>query len=180
MPHVARNYSQYIVTVVGSTAIASMHLVQICSTVGHTSNWRRGDLVRGGRHLAACIIATFNDAGQYANATDGSSHAAILLGEEVNGLLVQEQYVGQPTHHRLISFRNGEGDACNDGASVLIRSSGRSHQGGHIMTHAVVVVGEMSSQRTVDRRRPDAGGQPGRPDQGLRVVVGANRVPDLP
>ena len=113
MPHVARNYSQYLGTVVGSGHCVD--LVQICSTVGHTSGWRRGDLVRGGRHLAACIIATFNDAGQYANATDGSSHAAILLGEEVNGLLVQDQWVGQPCHHRLISFRNGEGDACNDG-----------------------------------------------------------------
>ena len=113
MPHVARNYSQYLGTVVGDGHCVA--LVQVCSTVGHTSGWRRGDLVRGGRHLAAVIIATFNDAGQYANATDGSSHCAILLGEEVNGLLVEDQWQGQPCHHRLISFRNGEGDACNDG-----------------------------------------------------------------
>ena len=43
--------------------------------------------MRGGYHPpAGCIIATFNEDGQYANATDGSSHAAILLFEEVNGL----------------------------------------------------------------------------------------------
>ena len=118
MPHVARNYSQYLGTVVGSGHCVD--LVQICSTVGHTCRTGAAvTCVRGDVHLrrrASSRRSTY--AGQYANATDGSSHAAILLGEEVNGLLVQEQYVGQPTHHRLISFRNGEGDACNDGDRV--------------------------------------------------------------
>lgn len=113
MPHIATNYAQYLGTVVGDGHCVA--LVQVCSTVGHTSGWRRGDLVRGSYPPAACIIATFNEDGRYANATDGSSHAAILLGEEVNGLLVQDQWQGQPCHHRLISFRNGEGDACDDG-----------------------------------------------------------------
>ena len=63
----------------------------------------------------AVIIATFNDVGQYANALDSSRIPAKMLGEEVNGLLVQDQWDGQPCHHRLIQFRNGEGDACNDG-----------------------------------------------------------------
>ena len=97
-------YSQYLGTVVGDGHCVA--LVQICSSVGHTSGWRRGDLVRGSYPPAACIIATFNEDGRYANATDGSSHAAILLGEEVNGLLVQDQCGSvSRCHHRPDIFQ---------------------------------------------------------------------------
>ena len=55
----------------------------------------------------------------YANAMDGESHAAILLGEEVNGLLVPAPGpMGWPAvpSPADIFRRNGEGDAaCNDG-----------------------------------------------------------------
>jgi hypothetical protein len=118
MAQVATNYSQYLGKVVGNGHCVA--LVQVCSPVGHTSNWRRGALARGGHHPDGSVIATFGINGRYENKTDGSSHVAILLGEQTDGLLVQDQWVGQPCHHRLIRFRNGEGTAVNDGDSYYL------------------------------------------------------------
>lgn len=109
----AENPQQYVGTVVGTG-----HCVpycQECSTAPHTSAWHRGRKVRGGCFAPGTIIATFGPDGLYENATDGSSHAAVLLGEEPDGLRVYDQWVGQPVHERLIQFRGGEGDPCNDG-----------------------------------------------------------------
>ena len=83
--------------------------------VPHTSHWRRGAKVRGGDIPPGAVIATFDASGRYANAVDGSSHAAILLDELEDGLLVADQWVGQPVHERVIKYRGGSGLAVNDG-----------------------------------------------------------------
>jgi hypothetical protein len=60
------------------------------------------------------VIATFDPSGRYANATDGSSHAAILISATAAGLVVADQWVGQPVHTRTIRFKGGNGPACDD------------------------------------------------------------------
>jgi hypothetical protein len=87
--------------------------VQECSVAGHTRGWRRGAKVRGSGAEPGTVIATF-DGELYANRTDGSSHAAILIAEEDDGLRVWDQWVGHPVAQRLIRFRGGQGKPVND------------------------------------------------------------------
>ena len=80
-----------------------------------TSQWRRGVRVRGGDLPEGRPIATFDANGRYANATDGTSHAAILLAEITNGLRVVDQWRGQPAHVRIIRFQGGRVLPADDG-----------------------------------------------------------------
>jgi len=80
-----------------------------------SAHWRRGPKVRDGGLTKGTAIATFTAQGRYASATDGSSHAAILIADNSDGLLVWDQWVGRPVNQRVIRFRNGVGDAVNDG-----------------------------------------------------------------
>jgi hypothetical protein len=63
-------------------------------------------------------IATFNPEGKYDNKMDGSSHAAIYMGQDTVGLMVVDQWTGQAVHERVIVFR-GVGmpgvKPCNNG-----------------------------------------------------------------
>jgi len=103
------------------------HCVRFCqvATPGlpHTSQWRKGRKVRGGEVPAGTVIATFNSQGRYANALDGSSHAAILIAEQDDGLLVWDQWVGHPVQRRVIRFRDGHGTAANDGSRFYVVES---------------------------------------------------------
>ena len=90
-------------------------LVRECSGLPATANWRRGALVKGSLFETGTCIATFDPNGRYGNHTDGRSHAAILLSENSDGLLVCDQWLGQVCQQRVIRFRNGSGDAVNDG-----------------------------------------------------------------
>lgn len=81
----------------------------------HTSAWRRGQQARGGNLPTGCAIATFDRTGRYENDTSGRSHAAVLIADNADGLLVWDQWVGQPVHQRVIRFRGGNGSAVNDG-----------------------------------------------------------------
>jgi hypothetical protein len=76
--------------------------------------WRRGEPVRGAECEKGTPIATFTSSGTYGSRTDGSSHCAILVAEQLAGLLVWDQWVGQPVHQRLIRFKSGVGPACDD------------------------------------------------------------------
>jgi hypothetical protein len=90
-------------------------LVRHAAKLGHTSLWRRGERVLGGEHVSGTVIATFTAAGLYANATDGSSHAAILLEQdEAGGLRVIDQWVGHPASARTIRDKSGSGPAADD------------------------------------------------------------------
>jgi hypothetical protein len=76
--------------------------------------WRRGVPVRGAGCEKGTPIATFTPTGSYGSRTDGSSHCAILVAEQPTGLLVWDQWLGQPVHQRLIRFKSGAGPACDD------------------------------------------------------------------
>jgi hypothetical protein len=91
-----------------------MRHVQVVADVTHSSTLRQGQKVRGNNILGGTVIGTFDENGCYANAEDGSSHVAILIGEMEDGLVVVDQWVGQPVHERVIRFKGGEGPACDD------------------------------------------------------------------
>jgi hypothetical protein len=81
-----------------------------------TRAWRRGEYVRGAENMPkGTAIATFDASGSYGNHTDGRSHAAILIARASDGLLVWDQWKGQPVHQRVIRYRGGQGDPVNDG-----------------------------------------------------------------
>lgn len=60
----------------------------VTPSLPHTSQWRAGRKVRGGDVVPGTVIATFGPDGRYADATDGSSHAAIFIEERPEGLRV--------------------------------------------------------------------------------------------
>jgi hypothetical protein len=76
-----------------------------------TAQWRPGVKVRGGGLAAGTAIATFVD-DRYTSRTDGTAHAAILLAEQSDGLLVADCWVGQAVQQRVIRYR-GEANAMN-------------------------------------------------------------------
>jgi hypothetical protein len=70
-------------------------LVKLATGAPQTSGWRAGDWVRGNTELAlGTAIATFGPDGRYGNRTDGTSHAAIYLGQGPEGLRILDQYTG--------------------------------------------------------------------------------------
>lgn len=92
---------------------------QRVSKIGLTKTWKRGRKVRGGNVPRHTIIATFISNGRggwvYGNRRDGSSHAAVFIREQPEGLLVWDQWVGRPVAQRVIRYRGGIGTANNDG-----------------------------------------------------------------
>lgn len=92
---------------------------------GSTQDWACGDPVRGNVGLqAGTAIATFGSSGRYANATDGSSHAAVYLGQNEQGIQVLDQWSGSPAALRTIPWTNPSGVAANTGGMFhVVRSS---------------------------------------------------------
>jgi hypothetical protein len=113
MPFVATRPERYKGRVVGDGHCVVY--VQTCTIIPHTSAWRRGDPVRGSSCAPDTAIATFGSTGKYENKMDGSSHAAIYISQNDEGIRVWDQWVGQPVHERLIRFRGKTDKAVNDG-----------------------------------------------------------------
>lgn len=110
---IASHPERYLGTVVGNGHCVAF--VRRVSDVPHTSLWRRGALVNDLEPPPInAIVATFDAHGRYANALDGSSHAAVFLSRHDAGIEVIDQWVGQPVHYRTIRFRQGQGHAAND------------------------------------------------------------------
>ena len=87
--------------------------------VGLTRTWSQGDQVQGNSSLApGTIIANFNSQGQYANATDGSSHAAIYLGQNSEGTQVMDQWAGRSAHYRTVAWSGTT--AANTGSAFYV------------------------------------------------------------
>ena len=89
--------------------------------VGLTRTWTQGQQVRGADIPVGTAIATFDGSGRYANATNGSSHAAIYLGQNAQGLIVQDQWMGQVSHKRVIPWSGAK--QANSGSAF------------HVITH---------------------------------------------
>lgn len=113
MPFVASRHEHLIGQSVGTGHCVAF--VREVTGAPITTQWRRGDPVRGGNHAMGTAIATFDNNGRYGNHVDGRSHCAVLIAENEDGLLVADQWVGQSVHQRVIRFRGGSGDAANDG-----------------------------------------------------------------
>ena len=79
-------------------------LAQATSDVGYTSTWSPGAQVQGDTDIAVgTVIATFGSDGTYTN-TYGQSHTAIYLGQDSNGIYVEDQWLGQAAQVRQIAW----------------------------------------------------------------------------
>ena len=120
---VASGFTQYLGQSVGSGQCVA--LVQAADpSVGLTATWTQGAAVQGNTSLQpGTAIATFNSNGQYANAMDGSSHAAIYLGQNAQGIQVEDQWSGQPASLRTIYWTDPNSSrAANNGSAFYVVS----------------------------------------------------------
>ena len=103
MPYVAKKPDTYLGRVVGSGQCVA-YVQQVCGAP-QTKKWQRGAKVQ---HLLdlepGTAIATFGLTGTYLNDEHGLSHAAVYLTQNDKGLLVLDQWKGQPVHQRLLRF----------------------------------------------------------------------------
>lgn len=116
---VATNYTQYLGQSVGSGQCVAL-LQAADPNVGRTATWSQGDAVRGNTSLQpGTAIATFGPNGTYTNSMDGSSHAAIYLGQNAQGIQVLDQWAGYPAAYRTIRWDNA-GTAANNGSKFNV------------------------------------------------------------
>ena len=117
---VAADFAQYLGRSAGSGQCVA--LVQAANPgIGPTRNWKCGPPVRGNTDLRpGTAIATFNGADHYANATDGSSHAAIYLGQNERGIQVMDQWAGSAAAVRTIPWNNPSHVAANTGTAFHV------------------------------------------------------------
>ena len=118
---VASGYDQYLGQTVGTGQCVAL-LQAADPGIGSTSSWVQGSQVMGNSALQpGTPIATFDGSGQYANATDGSSHAAIYLGQNAQGIQVEDQWLGHPASTRTIPWNSTTG-AANTGSQFYVVS----------------------------------------------------------
>ena len=120
---IATNYSQYLNQSVGTGQCVA--LVQAAdSSVGLTATWTQGSAVQGNTSLQpGTVIATFGANGTYTNSTDGSSHAAIYLGQNAQGIQVEDQWLGHPASIRTIAWNSTTSSyAANNGSAFYVVS----------------------------------------------------------
>jgi hypothetical protein len=112
MPHIATGHERHYGREMGEC----VSFVRQVTGLPPTAQWRPGVKARGGGLAAGTAIATFVD-GRYTSRKDGTAHAAILLAEQSDGLLVADCWVGQHVHQRVMRFRGGTNptNAMNDG-----------------------------------------------------------------
>ena len=123
MAWVADNPGRYAGQAVGSGHCVAF--VQTAAGAPHTSAWRRGAKVRPLDNLAGgTAVATFGgNPARYQNRTDGSSHAAIYIRHEPDGLRVWDQWRGHPVAQRTIRYKGGAGTQNNDGDAFYVIES---------------------------------------------------------
>jgi len=92
MAYIASTPSAYIGKSVGNGQCVAY--TQKAANMPRTVAWKRGALVKGNTSIApGTAIATFDANGRYGNHTDGSSHAAIYLGQDASGIQVLDQWM---------------------------------------------------------------------------------------
>jgi hypothetical protein len=94
--------------------------VKEASGAPQTSLWREGVKVRGATTLVrGTAIATFIK-GVYPSRPSGN-HAAIFVEQNDSGLVVWDQWAGQPVHERTIHFKGpGNHDLVNNGDAYAV------------------------------------------------------------
>jgi len=121
MTYIAQDPESYKGKVVGTGHCVPF--VQKASGAPITSNWKRGVKVKGNASiLEGTAIATFDVNGKYTNSMDGTSHAAIYVGQDAVGLQVWDQWKTQPVHERTIRFQGGADGVkpVNDGDAFYV------------------------------------------------------------
>lgn len=118
-------FAKYLGKVVGTGECVAF--VQAACEAPQTALWKRGAHVKGIPLLPGTAIATFDPPsaehpnGRYGNYMDGRSHAALYLSQTAIGILVLDQWGGQPVHERVIVFKAGiEGAPVNDGDAFYV------------------------------------------------------------
>ena len=92
-------------------------------SIGQTATWVQGSPVEGNTSIApGTVIATFDSSGRYANALDGSSHTAIFLGKDANGIQVMDQWSNHAASYRTIRWSNPSGIAADTGSKFYVVS----------------------------------------------------------
>jgi hypothetical protein len=117
MSYVAPDVEAFVGSIVGNGQC--VEYIKASSGCPATSKWREGSLVKGKPLPSGTAIATFQK-GVYNNYTDGRSHAAIYLNQTPDGIVVHDQWVGQPVHKRTIRFRGSATTPNNDGDAFAI------------------------------------------------------------
>jgi hypothetical protein len=120
MSYVAPDVNAYMGTSVGNGECVAY--VKAAAGCPASSQWAAGVIVKGADLSPGTAIATFQG-GKYNNYTDGRSHAAIYLRQNASGLVVHDQWAGQPVHERTIRFRNGATTPNNDGDAFSVIES---------------------------------------------------------
>ncbi|HTT61144.1 MAG TPA: BPSL0067 family protein [Bryobacteraceae bacterium] len=122
MAYLAGNPGSYAGQAVGTGQCVAY--VQAASGAPLTSLWSQGIQVKGNTIQTGTAIATFDPDGKYGNHTDGRSHAAIYISQSAAGILVWDQWSGQPVHQRTIHFRGGAPGTkpVNDGDAFYVIS----------------------------------------------------------
>lgn len=105
-------------------------LVQAATGAPLIKFWRRGAKVQGNLTIKpGTAIATFESDGRYGNKEDGTSHAAIYIGQDAKEIFVIDQWnvwlhgkiAGkQLPHKRPIRFVNPGGKPVNVGADFYV------------------------------------------------------------
>ncbi|WP_216851345.1 BPSL0067 family protein [Acidisphaera sp. L21] len=125
-PIVATDIDRFMGRSVGSGQCVA--LVQAANPdIGSTHCWSGGTPVRGNTNLqAGTVIATFDSGNRYANHTDGSSHAAIYLGQNEQGIQVVDQWAGSTAAVRTIAWNTPGATAANTGSAFKVVESTHS------------------------------------------------------
>jgi hypothetical protein len=120
----SRNLTSFLGRTVGNgQCVALARAVQ--PSLGSTATWTAGASVQGNTALpVGTVIATFDHSGHYANATDGSSHAAVYLGQDASGLQVLDQWAGKEASVRTIPWSRPGAAAANVGATYRVVAAG--------------------------------------------------------
>jgi len=122
-------FSKYLGHVIGDGQC--VEVVKLICGCPQTALWKRGALVKGIPILPGTAIATFDPPnaelpnGRYGNHEDGRSHAAVYLGQDLEGLRVLDQWAGEhakPCHERKIWFDDKRTNVNNGNKFYVIES----------------------------------------------------------
>jgi hypothetical protein len=95
--------------------------------LGSTHGWTGGSPVQGNTAIKpGTAIATFDSSNRYANKMDGSSHAAIYLGQDERGIQVVDQWAGSTAGVRTIAWGSPGATAANTGAAFKVVETTRA------------------------------------------------------
>ena len=119
MSYIAKDAASYLTKTVGTGQCVPF--VQAASGAPVSTMWKKGAAVKGNLTLkSGTAIAIFSAAGKYESKTDGTSHAAIYRSQSATGIVVMDQWIGQPVHERPIRFNNPSGKIVNQGESYHV------------------------------------------------------------